>query len=248
MKSKWTNRRFLLALLCVVIAGMGLAAGVSYSWFIAGKQLSSVAKIQQPADLKILNPDESQMTKIDLSYTDDDVIEENGKKKVTIQRPIMIDSGSKDYDLILAHTTNISGMEISLFRAKEINADQAAQADIKYPDGLTYRYWQKLPQNNIFQEGSYLNRRQNFSPALADSTYNNKTFTEDEVNGNLIQKNASPLYWKKEENFESSADADIGNAMERTSNGEFRFRYILQLSWTETEKETDIFYLIAQQN
>ena len=253
MKSLGKNRRFLWALVGVCIAAAGVAIGVSLSWFMAGKQLSSVARIQYPAELRILNPDESQMTKIDLSYTDDDIKEDKtGTKTVTVTRPFMITSGSKDFDLYLAHTTNIKGMKIELYRAAETNS---ASSLIQYPGagGVVVHWDKKAGENNLFTDDAYtkengkgyLNLTRDTSDSIkdpddkiADKSKNDKTFT---IKGDTPQINASPLYWK----FEESADKTKAD-VKKDSDDLYRFRYILQISWTEKEKETDIVYIIAQ--
>lgn len=253
MKSLGKNRRFLWALVGVCIAAAGVAIGVSLSWFMAGKQLSSVARIQYPAELRILNPDESQMTKIDLSYTDDDITDENGTKKVTVTKPFMITSGSKDFDLYLAHTTNIKGMKIKLYRAAETDS---ASSLIQYPGagGVVVHWDKKAGENNLFTNDAYTKENgkgylnltrdteneniKDPDDKIADKSKNNKIFTTE---GDTPQTNASPLYWK----FEESADATKANVT-KDSDDLYRFRYILQISWTEKEKETDIVYIIAQ--
>lgn len=153
----------------------------------------------------------------------------------------MITSGSKDFDLYLAHTTNIKGMKIELYRAAETNS---ASSLIQYPGagGVVVHWDKKSSEDNLFTDTGYLNLDKSTSISspdnkIADKSKNVKTFT---IKGDTPQINASPLYWKFAETSEAAGvDKDKSDDL-------YRFRYILQISWTEKEKETDIVYIIAQ--
>ena len=117
------SRRALAVL--AVVAAIVLIIGLSLSWFVGSKSLSTVGKVQKPADLKIMGPNQTAIEPIEISYDPDrDVKNENGT--VTIRRAFCVKSNTADQDgknlggqafeLQMANTTNVTGLKINVYR------------------------------------------------------------------------------------------------------------------------------------
>lgn len=231
-------KRFILAFLAVLASAV-LLVGITMSWLTYRYRLSSIGKIHPPAYISILEPGDAVMQFIDLSYDKSEV--HNGK--VELKRPIVIRSEIQQYDLCIAHTTNISGLKISLYKAEangsEGNADLAGITE----KGKPY-YWNKQG-GNLFTESGYLNSRKDNTTILADQSHkaHEETFrlTEEMVYSN-VQKHAEPLYWVKKGIQGRKRPQEEGKA----ADPNYYTNYILEITWDETDKETDILYVIAQ--
>lgn len=231
----WANdhRRQLMAIF-VVLAVVVLLIGLGLSWFVHNKSLSTVGMLQTPSDIKLMGPNATEMTQIDLSYDPEtDVKSENGKKVVHLTRPFCVktDQEGTSYNLLLARTTNISGLEIRLYKATDVTSGSTenATADVKGVTGVNSHYaWNKTTGKDLISSGHYINKLA--ESMLADTDHDSQTF-DKKLNENQLQRNASPVYWKADGSFSSGANG-IDN-------------YIIELSWPEDQSETDIIYLIA---
>ena len=229
-----TIKRGLLAVLLVIASGTMLC-GITAAWFCNQYRLSTIGRIHTPTYISILAPGDTSIQSIDLSYDKSEV--HNGR--VELKRPFVIRSESQYYDLCIAHTTNISGLKISLYEA-EANGSQGNA----YLAGITEKgtpyYWNQKTGTDLFTEGRYLNPLKNQSAPLADPGHaaHGETFrlTEDTAYSN-VQKNAEPLYWVRK-TFEGSKRAP--------EDKYYYTNYILEITWNETDKETDMMYVIAQ--
>ena len=223
------HRRQLMAIF-VVLAVVVLLIGLGLSWFVHNKSLSTVGMLQTPSDIKLMGPNATEMTQIDLSYDPEtDVKSENGKKVVHLTRPFCVktDKEGTSYNLLLARTTNISGLEICLYKATDVSSGSTADAaaDVKGVTGINSHYaWNKDGDLS----GHYVNKLP--GSMLADTDHDPQTFDE-KLDESQLQRNASPVYWKANGPFASGANG-IDN-------------YIIELSWPEDQSETDIIYLIA---
>lgn len=210
------------------------------AWFANRYRLASIGKIHPLTAISILAPGDTVIQSIDLSY---DKSEVNSDGLVVLKRPFLIRSETELFDLCIAHTTNTSGLTIRLYKAndsgKEGDADLAGITD----KGVPY-YWNKeKPVTDLFQQGAYLNRNAYSNEVIADKDHqaHKSTFpymgegNEQQFYSN-VQKYAEPLYWVKSNN----------SGVQRGGVGEYYTNYILEISWNETDKETDILYIIAQ--
>lgn len=225
-----SEHRRQLMVIFVLLAVVVLLIGLGLSWFVHNKSLSTVGMLQTPSDIKLMGPNATEMTQIDLSYDPEtDVKSENGKKVVHLTRPFCVktDKEGTSYNLLLARTTNISGLEICLYKATDASSGSTADAtaDVKGVTGINSHYaWNK----NGGVSGHYINKRA--ESMLADTDHDSQTFDEA-LGEDKLQRNASPVYWKANGPF-SSGKNGIDN-------------YIIELSWPEDQSETDIIYLIA---
>lgn len=232
-------KRMTLSVLAVV-AIAALITGVTMAWFTNRYRLASIGKIHPLTAISILAPGDTVIQSIDLSY-DKSEVKSNGM--VVLMRPFLIRSESEKFDLCIAHTTNTSGLKIQLYEANdegtEGNADLAGITE----KGTPYYWNKKEPGRDLFKEGSYLNLDTGSGKVIADKEHDahKKTFpyigsgSEQNFYGN-VQKYAEPLYWVKMNN----------QGVQRDGGAEYYTNYILEISWNETDKETDILYIIAQ--
>ena len=226
-----SEHRRQLMVIFVVLAVVVLLIGLGLSWFVHNKSLSTVGMLQTPSDIKLMGPNATEMTQIDLSYDPEtDVKSENGKKVVHLTRPFCVktDQGGTSYNLLLTRTTNISGLEIHLYKATDVSSGSTedATADVKGITGINGHYaWNK---NGKDLSGRYINKLS--GSMLADTDHDSQTF-EKALGTDSLQRNASPVYWKANGPFSSGTNG-IDN-------------YIIELSWPEDQSETDIIYLIA---
>ena len=225
------KRRILYAL--ALVAMIALLTGATMAWFTYQFRLSSIAKIHPLTYISILEPGDTVLQSIDLSYDKSEV--KDGS--VELKRPFVIRSESELYDLCIAHTTNISGLEIRLYEASSDGSVGNAYLAGITEKGTPY-YWNKKNENNLFTNDNYINKLSTEVWADKGHQAHKATFrlTEDEIYDN-VQKNAEPLYWVKKK---------IQGQVRTREEGYYYTNYILEITWNETDKETDILYVIAQ--
>lgn len=158
-----------------VIAVVLIIAALTLSWFLTNNSLSTVAKVDSPAELKITVPGESAATQLDLTNDADyDKVSEDGKV-VYRSRAFSVDSDGKAFELQVANTTNIKDLSVKIYRAK-VN-DPSDSGDVT---GNGYS-WSKGAEVT------------DFTPIDADKA---KSQTFDGYEN--VQTNAVPTYrWKR---------------------------------------------------
>lgn len=221
-----------------VLACIALLTGITTAWFTNQYRLSSIGKIHPLTYISILAPGDSVIQSIDLSYDKSEVHD----GRVELKRPFVIRSESQYYDLCIAHTTNISGLEISLYEAE---AAESGSEGIPYLAGITEKgtpyYWNRVTVNDLFKPKNYLNAaytEEGRIVAEKSGNAHNETFrlTENDFY-DKVQKYAEPLYW---------VNKSISGKKRTPDDGNYYSNYILEITWNETDKETDILYVIAQ--
>ena len=221
-------------LLCIAILGF---TGGTLAWFRYLQQLNTVALVQIPSRITLLGPNRSELQKISLELTPDDDI--TGEGQVTIRRVFCIES-TADFRLEVVRTTNIEGMDIKIYPVKATNSDLDS-GTVKGNDGLNTYYY--TPETN-YLGGSYLN--QVADQNLAIQKGNDRTLHgENYVDGDTVQKNAEPLYWRtgtvqKYDDQEYSKEDTTDDGIKMC----YRY-YVMELSWDTTDQETDMVYLLA---
>lgn len=212
----YEHRGPILAALAVIAVVLIIAA-LTFSWFLTNNSLSTVAKVDSPAELKITVPGESAATQLDLT-NDADYDKPAVDGKVYRSRAFSVDSGGKAFELQVANTTNIKDLSVKIYRAT-VNKNPSDSGDVK---GNGYS-WNKGAEVT------------DFTPIDADIA-KSQTFGDY---GN-IQANALPSYrWKR---FEV-ADLDK-NGSEAASATNFIIE--CSWPQEGNYKETDVAYLIAK--
>lgn len=211
----YEHRGPILAALAVIAVVLVVAA-LTFSWFLTNNSLSTVAKVDSPAELKITVPGESAATQLDLTNDADyDKVAEDGR--VYRSRAFSVDSGGNAFELQVANTTNIKDLSVKMYRV-EVN-DPSTSGDVT---GNGYS-WSKGDEVT------------GFTPIDADAA---KTQTFGTYSN--IQANALPNYrWIR---FEV-ADLDK-NGSEAASATNFIIE--CSWPQDDNYKETDVAYLIAK--
>ena len=186
------------------------------AWFYYSRSMQSVAMIKIPDDLTIGEGDMKPSLEIDLSQID---ITEGTEKNIVF---CVYSKLNKNYNLQLAHTTNI-GFQYRIFKAQKNES-----GIIEDNNGEKYK-----TQGDL--SGTYINKDD--KTGIANNTYHDITYS----GYGAVQSNAEPLYWKTTESigFDSYKD-----------NGYYVNYYILNISWNglnlTNNKETDMVYLMAE--
>ena len=227
LKSKW----ILLALICAMILGL---TGVSFAWIRYLQQLNTVALVQIPSRITLSGPNRSELQRISLELTPDDEKNEEG---VTIRRVFCIES-TADYWLEVVRTTNIEGMDIKIYPVKSSNSDLNS-GTVKGTDGVDTYYYTPEADSLV---GSYLNQD---GKIAIQKDKPGTLHGENYVDGDNVQKNAEPLYWRTTEREQCSA-AGYSKEEIGPDNITMYYRYyVLELKWETTDQETDLVYLLA---
>ncbi len=203
---EWTHRRRRLAAALAVLCVAVLYVGITYTWFVGNQSASTVAKIAKPSNLQILGPNSSAIEQLDLSYDASNV---NSDGTVTVRRGFCVESDAQPFELQVANTTNISGLDIKVYR---VNVN-GSNKDLVVDSSTT---WDKGDEVT-------------FTP-ISDDT-GTQTFDEYTTN---VQTNAIPRY-----RYHDFSEGDFETGMTFIN-------FIIEVSWTESVKETDMVYLIAK--
>lgn len=211
----YEHRGPILAALAVIAVVLVVAA-LTFSWFLTNNSLSTVAKVDSPAELKITVPGESATTQLDLTNDAEyDKVAEDGR--VYRSRAFSVDSGGNAFELQVANTTNIKDLSVKIYRVT-VN-DPSASGDVT---GNGYS-WSKGAEVT------------DFTPIDADIA-KSQTFGDY----GSIQANALPSYrWKR---FEVADLDENGSEAASATNFIIECSWPQEGNY----KETDVAYLIAK--
>lgn len=218
----------IMGLVAVLLVLLGLTLG----WFVDANRGSTVGKIKEPAELKVLGPNATAAEQIDLSYNPKygDTKTDN---TVTLKRPFCVQTGGDGFELQLANTTNIRGLTIELYKAEDAVGDTV---DVSGTAGGKSYSW-KATGENLLTSFEYINKADDGLATEPVAGTSDLTF-KDYQN---VQRNARPLYrfkvFNKDELNAKTLDGSTGNDT---------LNFIIKLSWDESAKETDVIYLIAR--
>lgn len=244
-----SHRAQALAVL-ILLAAIALIIGLSLSWFVGSKSLSTVGKIQTPAQLKIMGPNQTSIEPIEISYDESRGDEKKDDGTVTIRRAFCVQSdngdpagGGQAFELQVANTTNIRGLAINVYHVT-VNDPSNPSGTVVGLDGLNQPYsWSKKGAPIEFD---FINSADGTS-ALAKELEKNDPTYGSYVN---VQKNARPLY-RYHKFAGSGLDGWNGNTANAATN------FIIECTWNpgvvtvngktvSNVKETDMVYLIAR--
>lgn len=211
----------IMGLLAVLLVLLGLTLG----WFVDANRGSTVGKIKEPAELKVLGPNATATEQIDLSYNPEYGDTKTGNT-VTLKRAFCVQTGGDGFELQLANTTNITGLTIELYKAEDTGPGDAP--DVRGIAGGKPYSW-KMYETDLLKSFTPI---EDPGEGASDPTF------KDYQN---VQRNARPLYrYKKFGKSELNAKTLDG------STGNDTLNFIIKLSWDESTKETDMIYLIAR--
>lgn len=222
--------RFLGVTLTLLVVAL-LFAGFSRAWFVNEGDIATMVSVSGPTQLSIRGAHGKAQTALDMDYTDDDV--KDGK--VTIRRVISVCTDSSHHKLEIAHTTNLKGLQFKIYPATETTTGGNIAEG-----GYSYSYSSAL-------NGNYINKSESASEGYKEAS--NAKHSENFSSYDKVQAHAEPLYWLASDTLEGKSNVKDGTDNEyQNSNIEKNYvnYYVVEVSWTETQKETDIFYVMAK--
>ena len=226
-------------LLFSIFAVLLMGAGLSYAWFSHNIGLTTLMEIQPPDTIKIIPisaKNGAEMTELDLDFNEEygDTKDQDGT--IHIRRPVCIKSTMPVHQLEVVHTTNLKQLSFQIFPA------------VKQSDGsFTYNTNQKVSGAYKNQQGENL---------AEEETLENYKSTAD-----VADVHAYPLYWLavncgdrvkagsswQEGWQEVTSETQVEYDPAKQENKTFYYTYYyIEISWLETTKETDLFYVMAQ--
>ena len=224
------KKTVLIRSILVTTVILALLVGLSYAWFFSRSNIATLVSISPPSPIAIKGAHGEALTALDLSYTDDD--KKDGK--VTIRRVISVSSAAEKHKLEIVHTTNLKGLTFNIYRAEESGEGQVSVGDGSVTESnYTYTYDSVSPIS-----GKYINQN---SESNGYKYANNSQHSKNYAEGDTVQIHAEPLYWVSDE---LKADAETKDPNDQDATLTY---YVLEISWTETTKETDIFYVLAKE-
>lgn len=245
------NHRAQALAVLILLAAIVLIIGLSLSWFVGSKSLSTVGKIQTPAQLKIMGPNQTSIEPIEISYDESRGDVKNSNGTVTVRRAFCVRSdngdpaaGGQAFELQIANTTNITGLTINVYHVT-VNNPNDKNGTVVGLDGLNRTYsWSKKSSTPI--EFHFINSADRTSALAKELEANDPTYGSYAK----VQKNARPLY-RYQKFAGSGLDGWNGNTANAATN------FIIECTWNpgvvtvngktvSNVKETDMVYLIAR--
>lgn len=250
---KWieSHRAQALAVL-VLLAAIVLIVGLSLSWFVGSKSLSTVGKIQTPAQLKVLGPNQTTIEPIEISYDESRGDAKNADGTVTVRRAFCVQSDNDDdpgagqaFELQVANTTNITGLTINVYRVT-VNDPSNTSGTVVGLDGLNQPYsWSTTGDPISFTFINSADETNSLAKKLSDSDPTYGTYKS-------VQKNARPLY-----RYYKFAKRELDGYSDKNKTANAATKFIIECTWNpgvvttgsakvSNVKETDMVYLIAR--
>ena len=216
------KKKFRYTLFSTILVLILFAALVG-AWFYYQSDMGTLLAIKEPSDISILGPDGAEMSSIDLNYTED----EKTGDKVTVKRVFCVQTSAARHWLEIAHTTNLRGLTFNIYKVSDTGTETVTD------EGHTYKY------NKTAIAGGYLNLdsdKTNSNYKYANTAYPDKNYKDNDQ----VQIHAKPVYWLASQPLDTNTTNSIKNGKT------YRTYYVCEVSWTETTKETDIFYILAK--
>lgn len=247
------NHRAQALAVLILLAAIALIIGLSLSWFVGSKSLSTVGKIQTPAQLKIMGPNQTSIEPIEISYDESRGDEKKDDGTVTVRRAFCVRSdngdpaaGGQAFELQVANTTNITGLTINVYHVT-VNESSATKGDVVGLDGLNRTYsWSKKSSTPI--KFAFINSADGTSTLAKELEANDPTYGSY-VN---VQKNARPLY-----RYHEFTKSQLDGYSDKNKRANAATNFIIECTWNpgvvtvngktvSNVKETDMVYLIAR--
>lgn len=233
---KISNKKKLCYSIAALLVVVALIAGLSYAWFYNQTDMATLMAINPPSTISIRGPGGSEMTSLDLNYSDGD----KDGDKVTVRRVICVQSEKnvEKYKLEIVHTTNLKGLTFSLYPVSENGSVTVTDSDEK---GTSYTYKYNADEANKLS-GKYLNLKDSSTSTSEYKYANNDKHEQNYGDYSKVQAHAEPLYWLADRTLNPIQTNQVtidGTTYNRTY-------YVCEVSWTERTKETDIFYILVK--
>lgn len=247
------NHRAQTLAVLVLLAAIIFIIGLTMTWFVSSKSLSTAGKIQTPAQLKIMGPNQTSIEPIEISYDESRGDEKKDDGTVTVRRAFCVRSdngdpaaGGQAFELQVANTTNITGLTINVYHVT-VNESSATKGDVVGLDGLNRTYsWSKKSSTPI--KFAFINSADGTSTLAKELEANDPTYGSY-VN---VQKNARPLY-----RYHEFTKSQLDGYSDKNKRANAATNFIIECTWNpgvvtvngktvSNVKETDMVYLIAR--
>lgn len=246
------NHRAQTLAVLVLLAAIIFIIGLTMTWFVSSKSLSTVGKIQTPAQLKIMGPNQTSIEPIEISYDESRGDVKNSDGTVTIRRAFCVKSnnesndGGHAFELQVANTTNITELTINVYRVT-VNNPSTTTGDVVGLDGLKRPYsWSKKKDGPI--SFVFINSADGTSALAQELADNDPTYGTYKS----VQKNARPLY-----RYHEFTKSQLDGYSDKNKRANDATNFIIECTWNpgvvtvngktvSNVKETDMVYLIAR--
>ena len=256
MKTEMKDRRKKVTIISVIVAGLLIIIGITVAWFYQHQKAASLTQIAPPGKIIISGVHGSKLDQIDLSYNNENV---GDNKQVTVRNVICIDSASEKITLKLAHTTNVDNLLLRIYPATESTSqpdesetyvkgtDAGTDYFYTYNSSVGYATKKETNDSDNMKQMTCLNGDNESNPkqALSSDEYHNKTYGKNETR---VQNQAEPLYWTSNEKYSLPLNSKNENEKNAHIKYEYYGYFVLEASWTEQNKETDIVYVVADKD
>ena len=220
-----------------VIAVLLTTVGVTYAWFAHSASLVTLLEIQPPDAITItpVGEDGTELAALDLDFKEGvDSKKEDGT--ITILRPVRIKSTSPVHRLEVVHTTNLNQLSFNIYPVTDKGghfSDRGTPLSGKpvNPDPSDPNL-AKTEQLNNYKDRDDVEAHAYPLYWLADCCGDKKYVQEADKSKVAIEVSS-----KKSTEFDAAKQCDVDY---------YSTYYILEISWQETTKETDLFYILAQ--
>ncbi len=246
------NHRAQALAVLILLAAIALIIGLSLSWFVGSKSLSTVGRIQTPAQLKVLGPNQTSIEPIEISYDESRGDVKNSNGTVTVRRAFCVRSdngdpaaGGQAFELQVANTTNITGLTINVYHVT-VNNPNNTSGTVVGLDGLNQPYsWSTTGDPISFTFINSTDETNSLAKKLSDSDPTYGTYK-------IVQKNARPLY-----RYYKFAKSELDGYSDKNKTANAATNFIIECTWNpgvvtvngktvSNVKETDMVYLIAR--
>lgn len=246
------NHRAQALAVLILLAAIALIIGLSLSWFVGSKSLSTVGKIQTPAQLKIMGPNQTSIEPIEISYDESRGDEKKDDGTVTIRRAFCVQSdngdpaaGGQAFELQVANTTNIRGLTINVYHVT-VNDPSNTSGTVVGLDGLNQPYsWSTTGDPISFTFINSADATNSLAKKLSDSDPTYGTYKS-------VQENARPLY-----RYHEFTKSQLDGYSNKNKRANAATNFIIECTWNpgvvtvsgktvSNVKETDMVYLIAR--
>lgn len=246
------NHRAQALAVLILLAAIALIIGLSLSWFVGSKSLSTVGRIQTPAQLKVLGPNQTSIEPIEISYDESRGDVKNSNGTVTVRRAFCVRSdngdpaaGGQAFELQVANTTNITGLTINVYHVT-VNNPNNTSGTVVGLDGLNQPYsWSTTGDPISFTFINSADETNSLAKKLSDSDPTYGTYK-------IVQKNARPLY-----RYYKFAKSELDGYSDKNKTANAATNFIIECTWNpgvvttgstkvSNVKETDMVYLIAR--
>lgn len=231
------NNRGILMMIISVVITLLIISGLTYAWMSQRAAMTTLLSIEPPDAITIIPTTENgvALKELVLDYNEEtDRKDEDGT--IHIYRPICIRSTEPVHQLEIVHTTNLNDLSFNLYLAtKTVNSSNE--------DVIT-----STKDESARISGSYQNETTEGSKTAKPELLENYQDTK-----HVADTHAYPLYWVGANccAIETQLQSGWQKVISQTEIGPdhktyYNTYYILEISWKETGKETDLFYIMAQ--